>query len=137
MYKYIYIYTWSTNYIDVFFLGFLLFLVEDQQFLFQTRFWVSYCCALVLFLLRFGVVFFGCVSPLLACVMFLVPKKDIEWRSRYILYTIYSFSTPEFWFQQLPHQKIKIKISQQTNGSRCTSRKGRSCNRSLSFTSPG
>ena len=68
------------------FSGLPLFLAEDQKILKDTLL-ASYFCALVLFSFVlwcrvFGC--FGCVSPLLACVMFLVEtKKHIEWRFRY------------------------------------------------------
>ena len=65
------------------FSGLTLFLAEDQKILKDTLL-VSYFCALVLSSFVLWCRVFGCVSPLLACVMFLVEtKKHIERRFRY------------------------------------------------------
>ena len=78
-----------------FFLGFLLFFWSKiKKILFQTRFWCHivvlwccFCCALVSDV--FDV--FGCVSPLLACVMFLVEtnKKTSNGGPGIYMYILY------------------------------------------------
>ena len=100
-----------------FFLGFLLFLlVEDQQFLFQTRPLVSYCCALVLFLLRFGVGrFWLCFSTSSLRHVLVETKKRhrMEVQVLYMYILNIPFTHLNFGANNYPNRKEFIKISQQ------------------------